>query len=399
MAKSKSNALAITAAAILSFAAILSGCGSAMESGAGVGGSGSLGGSQSVNCDTKLIPAFNPYYTVLKQQCNACHVQGGPGNGAFADANLTNAFNIFKQKTESKVYTYAIDANHKAPFSGPENIPLLDQPKQIWNTAMVAYNDCMGTPGGGGGGGSTPPPGGGTVAIFTQNRTVNLVAGAAGMTVTWLLDSELVNANPDLAGAKLTALIEGNGSVNPYVVISNIQITGGTTSLYARNVGVKIADTLVAAPTGATFSTAERYIPKAATRNLAKSGGAMVVPVASLTNIQIALGFEKLEQSKLDGFVVDFDPPTHTQLVSNNAPAIKQIFNLRCTSCHNAGNAKGGVDLTNYNSIFGREVIPFDPERSLIFNAIATGAMPPTGALPTAEKDSVRFWILDGAPR
>ena len=152
MANVRNTSSSIILLAAFGAAAALSACGSAMET-AMVPDGVTIGGSQSINCDAKLMPAFKPYHAVLKQQCNACHIGGGSGNGAFADANFTNAFNVFKLKTESKVYSYAIDANHKAPFSGPDNIPFLAQPKQTWNTAMVAYNDCMsaGTnPGGGG---------------------------------------------------------------------------------------------------------------------------------------------------------------------------------------------------------------------------------------------------------
>lgn len=363
------------------------------SSGTGTG----TGGSS--NCDAKLMTAYKSYHAVLKQQCAACHISGGSGNGAFADSNLSTAYNVFKLKTEAKVYAYAIDPSHKAPFSGTDNIALLDAPKQTWNAAMTVYNDCMsagsnpGTGGGGGGGNSG-------VSIFTQSKTITLVAGAAGTTVTWTFATDMITANPDLAGGKVTALVEGAmGSTSPYIVVSNIQVTGGALSLYAKNIGVQLNGTLVAAPTGATFATAERYIPKMAARNVAKSGGAMIVPVTSLKDLQIALGFEKLEKSKLDGFDIDFDPPTHTQLVSTNATAVKRVFNARCTSCHNANNKQAGLDLTNYNSIYGADIKPFEPEKSAVYLSIESGSMPPAGALPPAERDSVRFWIMDGAPR
>jgi mono/diheme cytochrome c family protein len=358
----------------------------------------------SSKCDIDLLETgFKPYHAALRTQCASCHISGGIGNGPFADININNAFRTFKLKTETKIYTYATDPNHKPPNTGTANIALLDPVRQSWNNALAIYNECMSAappppppPGGGGGPVTIPTP-----TILTINKTVNLNPGTP-QTITWRMNDEMVNPSLGFAGSTVAITVEGfAGAPNPYIVISSPTVRGGTTqSLYTKNMGIYMADTFIPPPSGATFQTGERYIPMDAARPFMQSGGAMIVTVASLNNLALAVAFEKFEAPMLDGFTIIFDPPTFANLVSTNAavPAIKRIFSARCISCHSGASPASGIDISNLNSLRnGGYVVPFKPDESIIYLSISSGSMPPAGALPAAERDSVRFWLMDGA--
>ena len=58
--------------------------------------------------------------------------------------------------------------------------------------------------------------------------------------------------------------------------------------------------------------------------------------------------------------------------------------------CHATGSNNGPGALTNYTQIFNARV--------QIRDAVATGRMPQTGTLSTAQKGSIICWIDSGAP-
>ena len=92
---------------------------------------------------------------------------------------------------------------------------------------------------------------------------------------------------------------------------------------------------------------------------------------------------------------------------------VKPIFNEtlggRCTSCHNAGDMSGGLDLTDENidaiyKIVGNQVLPGDPLVSRIFLKVDCsqpdqGQQMPFGQLPLsiAQRELIYDWIAQGA--
>lgn len=78
---------------------------------------------------------------------------------------------------------------------------------------------------------------------------------------------------------------------------------------------------------------------------------------------------------------------------------IQPLLNAKCTGCHNAGNAGGGVNLASYAGV-----------KTTVDNQTLWGAVnhqsgfkpmpyPAGGArLPNCEIDQIRIWIQDGAP-
>jgi hypothetical protein len=69
---------------------------------------------------------------------------------------------------------------------------------------------------------------------------------------------------------------------------------------------------------------------------------------------------------------------------------IQPLLNANCTSCHASPGPSGGVDLTNYTSV--------KKNASRANSEIQAGAMPPTGALSSANKQLFQSWVTAGAP-
>jgi len=82
---------------------------------------------------------------------------------------------------------------------------------------------------------------------------------------------------------------------------------------------------------------------------------------------------------------------------------VRDIFAMRCASCH-------GPDLAKPKGRFGyvldlgrvaqnpELVIPSRPDESELWALIQRNEMPPSGPLTVAEKETIRTWIVAGAP-
>ncbi len=68
-----------------------------------------------------------------------------------------------------------------------------------------------------------------------------------------------------------------------------------------------------------------------------------------------------------------------------------QVFQPHCFQCHSqAGGNRAGVNLESYANVNSR--------LATIQNAVNSGAMPPSGSLPTATRALLNNWIQAGAP-
>jgi hypothetical protein len=80
-------------------------------------------------------------------------------------------------------------------------------------------------------------------------------------------------------------------------------------------------------------------------------------------------------------------------IASAFAANVNPIIQTTCAtdaSCHGAGSANGPGPLLTYTQISGAAV--------MIKPAVASGTMPKTGFLTTAQKNSIICWINGGAP-
>ena len=79
---------------------------------------------------------------------------------------------------------------------------------------------------------------------------------------------------------------------------------------------------------------------------------------------------------------------------------IQPILNSSCaySGCHDVVSHKDGVILSSYDKVISTgEVKAGDPNGSELYEVIAKGEMPPSGALPTDQRQKIYDWIKQGA--
>ena len=84
---------------------------------------------------------------------------------------------------------------------------------------------------------------------------------------------------------------------------------------------------------------------------------------------------------------------TCTNVPKSFAVDVNPIIQSTCTinaGCHGSGSVHGPGELLTYTQIFNARVN--------IKNAVASGLMPQTGSLTTAQKNTIICWVDSGAP-
>ena len=74
----------------------------------------------------------------------------------------------------------------------------------------------------------------------------------------------------------------------------------------------------------------------------------------------------------------------------------------RCIDCHSGAKPKGGLDLTKRAETFkrgksGPGIVPKDLAKSVLWQRVEAGEMPPKKPLPEKEKAILKAWIASGA--
>lgn len=349
------------------------------------------------DCEAILELAFAPMHEMLVDKCSNCHISGGTGSGAFAEGDISLAFQAFYAKGFDKVVSFAVNEGHQAPFSGPDNQPAVDESTKVWEEAQPTYNACVleSANNGGGGGG----PGGGSdyekPTIFTNAKPITANLNQV-TTMTFNLDTELPNS--PLSGAQFLVDVQEffyDTTQTSGYFFSNPRLVAGGEAAFVKNIGVVLDGKLIGPPSGQTWLRVERYIPAGQERAVSPSGGTMQVAYDTTNTPQFAIAFGEIKPA---GF--NFQPSTFAQLSQS-------VFNS-CTGCHSANRQDGGVDMSNYNRLIGvvgssgiTLVVPFQPSLSLVHSRMNDNAspMPTAGLLGEADRTRVEHWILDGAPR
>jgi len=81
------------------------------------------------------------------------------------------------------------------------------------------------------------------------------------------------------------------------------------------------------------------------------------------------------------------------------------IFAAKCVLCHGGKKKEKNIDLTSYEKIFSRDifpplVIPGNPEKSSLYQSVATGRMPKGGpGLTRKELRVIYEWIKGGGKK
>lgn len=87
---------------------------------------------------------------------------------------------------------------------------------------------------------------------------------------------------------------------------------------------------------------------------------------------------------------------------AESSPAVQALLKAQCVKCHGPNKPKAGLDLSSPAGLSrggenGAVVVSGKLDRSLLWQRVAAGEMPPTGALSDPEKAVLRTWILEGA--
>jgi uncharacterized membrane protein len=81
---------------------------------------------------------------------------------------------------------------------------------------------------------------------------------------------------------------------------------------------------------------------------------------------------------------------------------VKPLLQKRCAACHNDEMIASNLSVTSRRSLLERRaVVPGKPQKSLLYKMAKSGLMPPPEGgklLSTAEVDTIRRWIEQGAP-
>jgi Fibronectin type III domain/Planctomycete cytochrome C len=72
------------------------------------------------------------------------------------------------------------------------------------------------------------------------------------------------------------------------------------------------------------------------------------------------------------------------------------VIGPNCVSCHNAGQASGGYDLSTYSGVLN-SVTAGQATNSELYKAYTTGGMPPGSPLTSTQQSQITSWINDGA--
>jgi cytochrome c553 len=89
-----------------------------------------------------------------------------------------------------------------------------------------------------------------------------------------------------------------------------------------------------------------------------------------------------------DAFTI-LDPVLNQQALS--------ILQGRCASCHGSSNVANINYITNVNSLVNYGlVVPGNSSSSRLYLRVADGTMPPAGAMPNSELDTLKRWIDEG---
>ncbi|MBL8061355.1 MAG: c-type cytochrome [Chthonomonas sp.] len=111
----------------------------------------------------------------------------------------------------------------------------------------------------------------------------------------------------------------------------------------------------------------------------------------------------KVTDKALADTVFAWVPPADAKLDDGTVVAMSYadvlpVFQQYCGRCHGGGRAQKNLNTTNYDALMSSNTVrPGDSARSILVNAMRTGAMPRGGSMPKAEIDKIAKWVDDGA--
>lgn len=346
-------------------------------------------------CEADVLNLYTQtYYPFLKQACGSCHTNG-PGIGQFGHSDFLTSYNAFKSMTRSAIDRNIVNASHKPPFTGPQHQATLNNFTPRWITLEDTYGTCAGGVAGSG--------------VLTLGKASPAIIAAAAnpntfTTLTWNLSAEIQNteligtipltASIQVRVATINGVRQGYEFRNPSVRVN----TGYTGPFRVTTLRIFINGTYV--PGITMYNIVDYTIDANTDINVSPNTAyalAVMSPIAATDSFAIEFADIK---SGTGGSMGNPGGPTLpnptlptsvtlAQLLSNDATL--GVFRQSCTSCHSAGNASGGLDITNAAQA---KLLAND-----IYNRMnnAANPMPRAGLLSVDRREIVRIWRDTGA--
>ncbi len=356
-------------------------------------------------CESEIIGKYaglysTTYYPFLTSTCTACHSGDGPGIGAFGYPDIaisgTNFISRFRKINEN-----AVLPSHANGYTGtPQAMAAVASFAPQWAAAVQEYNECAGV--------STA----GTGLIMTSKANAQMITNANAnnanyVTLTWNLMTEIRNTavlNRIPITFSVEARIATIGGVRRGYELRNPSIrlnAGATGEFRVTALSVYVNDALMSDVT--TYVLADATTNSVTPVNLAAGAGVAlaVTPAIPAATDTIAIEIGAVQDAM--GVVINpggatppGNPPpanlpatvTLAELLGAN-PALN-VFAASCVSCHRAGNALGGLDITN--PVQARNL------RTDIYARMNDSAapMPRSGLLAFQRRELVRIWMQGG---
>ncbi|WP_413291044.1 c-type cytochrome [Bdellovibrio sp. HCB337] len=369
--------------------------------GSSTGGSVLFSRAPGESCEDALLNVYkNTYHPFLSQTCNACHVPGGGGNGNFAVSDAATSYSSFASKGMALINSQST-GNHRPPTTGAHNQARIDEISGFWSAAQTGYTTCLSEAGGGGG---APA---GSFVVKSTGKAVAANLATTFVRMEWDLETQSNGKVPLVAGIEIRRAVVANVTQgyefrNPTLRLKN----AAAGSYSARALNVYINDQLQSNIT--TYSTIDTTITATTDVNLAAGFANALAVVTPATTDTIILEYQSLKSTSGAPNPGGTPAPTPTPAATPTATptptpigavtyaslvANGGIFANSCNSCHRAGNAAGGLDLTNYTAARNAA----QNIKTRVNNA--NNPMPTGGLLPQAQRDRISAWVDQGAPQ
>jgi len=182
------------------------------------------------SCEAGTQALFeSTFYPFTTQNCVACHTSAGPGQGDFADPDVASAYQAFVLLGATTVASYATNAGHAPPHTGPQNNAAMTPILSTWQTTT----NCSST-------------GQSSGVIATSSQVMNLTTNGPNYgvgtaeTISWNLATDVSGISGMIGTLQIQVYVDvhsispGNNSynyvfINPTIInntASNIQVTG-----------------------------------------------------------------------------------------------------------------------------------------------------------------------------
>ncbi len=225
---------------------------------------------------------------------------------------------------------------------------------------------------------------------FAVNPIFDITIGAGNALNTVIWSTDLVSPTTGIGTKQPVAFIAHTGGVTvrfinmdpngPHIIHGSGLIPHQNTTTFLRSLATGAVN-----PVGRTYI--DSYDVKV-TSTTAGGSGAYYLHDAESGAKSGTITFN-VNAASVKPTVVDATA-TFTKVNTN-------ILQSKCVSCHNAGNASGGVDLSTYAKV-ALTTVPYDFASSSLYTSVLAN-MPLGGtALSTTDKDLIKNWIINGAP-